>query len=65
MTLLTLSGRPTFLKLGEAEIAIPSRYEYHIISQISLLYLCFLEHDNIRLKGIKHGLFVSLVYSFP
>ena len=46
----------TLLVPGEAEIAIPTRNEYHIIREVLSLNFCFLKNDNIGFENVEHSL---------
>jgi hypothetical protein len=46
----------TLLVLGQAEVAVPARHKYHVISQVFALYLQLLHDDNVRFEDVEHGI---------
>lgn len=46
----------TLLMPRKAEVAIPSRDEYHVIGKILPLDLGLLEHDDVGFQDVEHGL---------
>jgi hypothetical protein len=42
--------------LRQAEIAVPAFHQHHVVPQVLALYLGLLEHHDVRLEDVEHGL---------